>query len=65
MKLEDISKVMDEEFIAIWKSVGPELNIDKENKMVHIYPNLFFSRLTKLYYTLRGYTTLIEEKPFL
>jgi hypothetical protein len=65
MNLEKMSKNINEEFISIWKSVGPELNVDRENKIAHIYPNLFFSRLTKFYYTLRGYTAFIEEKPFL
>lgn len=61
MALEKISK----EFLDNWKSVGPELNINEEKREVHIYPNLFFSGLTKIYYTLRGYTAVIKEKPFL
>jgi hypothetical protein len=65
MNLEKISKDITKEFLDNWKSVGPELKINKEKREVYIYPNLFFSQLTKIYYTIKGYTAFIQEKPFL
>tara|TARA_B100000315_G_C14031833_1_gene343537 strand:- start:264 stop:425 length:162 start_codon:yes stop_codon:yes gene_type:complete len=40
---------------TLYKKLGPEVNVDYENKTVEIRGGLFFANATRAYYALKGY----------
>jgi len=44
----------------VYYKLGPEIIVDEANKKVNLRDNLFFTHLTRTYYTLRGYNVSIE-----
>jgi hypothetical protein len=40
---------------TIYRAVGPELEVDKEHKIVEVREKYLLSNIVENYYTLRGY----------
>lgn len=49
--------------LKTWEKLGPDITVDEENKQVIIEPKYFFSNITELVYSLRGYKVINSEDP--
>ena len=53
-------KSLKERVMDVYHKLGPEIVIDETGKKVNLRDNLFFTHITRAYYTLKGYSVEIE-----